>query len=411
MATMSETKRVRLGLPLTWRAMRARLWPESGAISPIPCLDGVRAVAVLLTMLFHAWWILPGVSSAPQQAVQYPINYGRTGVHLFFVLSGFLLFLPYARWLFQLQGRPSALNFYKRRILRVGPAYWCSLLLLTMAAPLSALAIKDLIVHAFFLSNLFPFSVYSINGVFWTMAIEVQFYVLLPLIGWIAYALTRRVGPASSTILVGGGLLAISLGSGLIERHVGSGHLASVSSFIVGEPSLPHWLDVFGDGIVCSVAYTYLTRVWRRDGRRERYLTIAGSAILGGGVALALIVTFVPRMHTLAINGVLFGWSYAAILFGLLFGAVLPRRLFESRILRFVGLISYSLYIWHIVIIELIEPHLAGLATSQQRVAVGFVLDVILSIPVAYLSYQLTERPFFAARKRAHEPAPVVAAP
>ncbi len=68
----------------------------------------------------------------------YPINYGRTGVHLFFVLSGFLLFLPYARWLFGMGQRPSAQLFYKRRVLRIGPAYWACLAILLLAGPITA---------------------------------------------------------------------------------------------------------------------------------------------------------------------------------------------------------------------------------------------------------------------------------
>src|SRR5215472_5489881 len=115
----------------------ARLWPESGAVSPIPALDGLRAVAVLLVMLFHSWWYMPGQNAQGPQQGQFAINYARTGVPLFFVLSGFLLFLPYARWLFGLRPRPSTWLFYKRRALRIGPAYWVSLVILILVAPLT----------------------------------------------------------------------------------------------------------------------------------------------------------------------------------------------------------------------------------------------------------------------------------
>src|SRR6185437_11948730 len=80
--------------------LRAWLWPENGAINPIPALDGLRALAVVLVLLFHSWSDIPdggGLIIAPDNPN--PLSFGRTGVQLFFVLSGFLLFLPYARWL------------------------------------------------------------------------------------------------------------------------------------------------------------------------------------------------------------------------------------------------------------------------------------------------------------------------
>ena len=89
-------------------------------MNAIPALDGLRALAVLLVILFHAWTFVPGYIQPGQNAADYALFYGKTGVQLFFVLSGFLLFLPYAQWIFGLRERPSTLMFYKRRALRVG---------------------------------------------------------------------------------------------------------------------------------------------------------------------------------------------------------------------------------------------------------------------------------------------------
>jgi Acyltransferase family len=77
---------------IDWVNMSARLWPESGAVSSIPALDGLRAVAVLFVLAFHAWLAAPGFSRPGDLVFTLPITYGRTGVQLFFVLSGFLLF-------------------------------------------------------------------------------------------------------------------------------------------------------------------------------------------------------------------------------------------------------------------------------------------------------------------------------
>ena len=79
----------------------------------------------------------------------------------------------------------------------------------------------------------------------------------------------------------------------------------------------------------------------------------------------------------------------------------LIRRPFEWRPVRFVGLISYSLYIWHLVIMRLAEPLLLAI-NATPRVGVGFLIECLVGIPVAYVSYMLFERPFIAARRRAH---------
>ena len=372
-------------------------WPESGALAPIPFLDGLRAVAVVLTILFHAWWGIPGVGVPAQDAELFPINYARTGVHLFFVLSGFLLFLPYARWIFGLQQRPSSAKFYLRRVLRVGPAYWACLLVLSLSGLSDPAVVKDIVVHILFLSNAFQHSIYSINGVFWTMAIEVQFYVFLPLIALLMWRISF-LGLRIALPLVVLGLFGVSSVVGYMDTHHHI-HSLTVSTFLTGETSLLHWLDVFGDGIVCGLLYVYITQVAQCKPDALYPVAILSFAT---GITILLLITFAPRMHALQIKGILIGMCYAAILFGLLFGPSMMRRPFASVPLRFVGLISYSMYLWHTIVIGWIEPHLTSFS-PHMRVTLGFILGFLLSIPVAYLSYQLTERPFFAARKRAHE--------
>ena len=384
-----------------WR----QLWPESSAVSAIPAVDGMRALAVLLVVTFHAWWVMPDKLPIPgSYTEQYPINYGWTGVHLFFVLSGFLLFLPYARWAFGLQLRPSALLFYKRRLLRVGPAYWlCLALLFVFTQPRTLHAVADLLAHTVFLSNLFGSTVYSINGVFWTMAIEVQFYALLPLIGWAAHALTRYMRPLWATTSVVGALVVLMLATRFFNHVTEGRHVPFLiaGQFIVS--GLPYFLGVFGAGIACSIAYVYLTQIARPKRRHRRRLERAGSMLFVTGAGLALVLAFVPIAHQVPYIDLFFGWSYSALLFGVLFGAPVLRRIFASPIARFVGLISYSFYLWHMVIMRALEPHLLFISSLGWRVLTAIVVDLLLSVVVAYLSYSLAERPFIAARRRTRE--------
>jgi hypothetical protein len=73
--------------------------------------------------VLHVWWVTSERVALGAGVTNHSIDYPWIGVHLFFVLSGFLLFLPYARWIQGGRERPSARLFYKRRFLRIVPAY------------------------------------------------------------------------------------------------------------------------------------------------------------------------------------------------------------------------------------------------------------------------------------------------
>jgi len=386
-------------------AWRSFLWPESGAVNPIPALDGLRALAVVMVLVFHSWYEQPGYLQPGQNPYQYPLNYGRTGVHLFFVLSGFLLFLPYARCMFGMQSQPSAKLFYVRRLLRVGPAYWVCLALLVVAAPITVSALRDATLHVFFLSNAFPQTTFSINAVFWTMAVEVQYYAVLPLIGWTAMRLSHKWNPMGATVGVIGALLLISVSSNYFVKTSTFSRVPILSGLLLGEYSLPFWLAIFGVGIASSIVYVYLTAV--RQTTSHATLRTWGNRALVAGLCVALGIVFIPGAYRLPFKDIVFGAAYSALLLGVLFGTPLVSALFASRPVRFVGFISYSCYLWHAVVIHAVDAQLpTGMPTSE-IVVISFLLGGPLAIAVAYVSFQLFERPFVRLRRRTHETPPV----
>ncbi len=390
-------RRGKMGLRVPWTL----LWPESGAVSPIPALDGLRAAAVLLVVVFHVWYKGPAlIETAGSFPTQYPLWSLHTGVHLFFVLSSFLLFLPYAQWILGQKGPPNSLQFYRRRILRVGPAFWLSVAILLLAGPLTPVRIGNAIAHVFFVFNAIPGSSEQFNDVFWTMAIEVQFYAVLPLIGVLAYRLSRRLGPLPAIVLVFGACLLVSMTSGYLGHRFQP--LGLVWWGLVGRYSLSLWLSVFGSGILASLVYCRL----RTSPELAAYVRPVGPAIFGAGVALAIGVALVPSLGQLPLNGgsndLMYGYAYAAMLFGVLVGPPALRFTFELPAVRFIGLISYSLYIWHTVVLSHLVPDLKGIHGPAEQMAVGSLLELLVAIPVAYVSYQLAERPFISARRAAH---------
>ena len=116
-----------------------------------------------------------------------------TGVQLFFTLSGFLLFRPYAIAMLTGKPLPSSVRFYKKRALRILPAYWVALAVLLAFNWQIA---KDPVwlnglTHSLFIHDIFPRYNRDLDGPFWTLAVEAQFYLALP---WIATAVAWVVG-------------------------------------------------------------------------------------------------------------------------------------------------------------------------------------------------------------------------
>src|SRR5579859_274009 len=195
----------------------------------IPVLDGVRAIACLSVISYHVHYL---VKSYNVPAVMGGITYslvmsGWSGVTLFFVLSGFLLFLPYAKALLFAEAWPGVRTFYLRRALRILPGYYVALALLILLSHPEYLRVDHLPSLGLFLTFLMdaPSTYQQINGPFWTLAIEWQYYMLLPLLAW-GFALLVRRGRSEEERL----WLVISCLLGMILWGLGTRYLGRYDS-------------------------------------------------------------------------------------------------------------------------------------------------------------------------------------
>src|SRR5437016_3855139 len=164
----------------------------------IAFLDGVRGFACLMVIWFHIYRIPrdlhiwnPSTSSDP--VLDSFLFFGRNGVTLFFVLSGFLLFLPFAKALLYKQTWPSTWQFYLRRVFRILPAYYLALILIVLLFQRQYLQPQHwqelgLFFAMFMDSSQATFK--QLNAPFWTLAIEWQYYMLLP---WLALGMRQVV--------------------------------------------------------------------------------------------------------------------------------------------------------------------------------------------------------------------------
>jgi peptidoglycan/LPS O-acetylase OafA/YrhL len=331
------------------------------------------------------------------------ISMGGTGVHLFFVLSGFLLFLPYARAALGISRFPSTGRFMIRRALRILPVYWASLIVFTIVAALFAAPYGplDITLHFLLLHNWTPDLLHSINGPAWTLALESQFYLTIPLFGWIVLQLLRA-RRARTLAILGIALSLVGTFMGLVgifvHRYVPAlgAHLSLLD--MLG------FLPTFAAGMAAALLYVASSRNPGSTISRpfRRFCRIAGAA----GVVIWLIHTACIAANISVARWDYFffaltaGVAYAGILLGTLAGWTSWRWLLSSVPFRFVGGISYSVYLWHYpiyhyAIVPFAVHHAAGF--SQWLLVIFGTLVIIF--PLGWLSYLLFERPFIKIRQ------------
>jgi peptidoglycan/LPS O-acetylase OafA/YrhL len=401
----------------------------------IRALDGLRAVAALNVLVYHAIRAITHQVSVFGLDLTFAWYYTQTGVHLFFVLSGFLLFLPFARAMLLGRPLPSARQFYQRRALRILPAYYVCLailVLLGLPAFLSATGLANIGTHVVLLHDDFPDFNRSIEGPFWTLAVEAQFYLVLPPIAW---AIARIVGATHSVGRLCGGVLGMIAAALLLREVDAAGYARLDSTHGVAGKALAFllrvtlgwqgkFLEVFAIGMLCAVLYVAASEgrlAAMLPTRKTAAALVVMSAMLWfvlGHVALQYHIEVPPYFNledprdlkqVLGPFGV--GLGYGALLLAVLWGGRIIRAIFEWAPLRFVGLISYSLYLWHEpIVVNLLAPHVLQLPANIQ-VGVSLAAGLIAGMTVAYLSYQFVERPFLKKRRRTTQSAATQATP
>jgi peptidoglycan/LPS O-acetylase OafA/YrhL len=354
-----------------------------------PHFDSLRAIAALMVLGFHAALLLNRLS--PWYA---ELN---AGVAVFFVISAFLLYRPYARARFAGEARPALAPYAVRRFFRIVPAYWVALLLVSLWLGLSEVFTAEGILRYFGFAN--AYDDLSIQGgvrTGWSLCVEVTFYALLPVWAWGIRRVSRRTGGSfAATELIP---LAILFGLGVAWKiHTADlapafGRHLSPAAF-----TLPAYLDHFALGMALAVASVIVAERERQPfpvrvverASWVPWLVAAGAYVLivkhPGPLGDGGWVEYVGR-HEL--KGVLGISLIVPAVFGIERGGVV-RRILANRALLWVGLVSYALYLWHWAI--LLKLRDAGVADDLG--GVGFtIVGVAAALAVSAASYYLLER-------------------
>lgn len=307
----------------------------------IPAADILRVACIGLIAWYHFWqlsWLDPGFRLGSVYVnMQQMVRNSYMLVDTLLLLSGFLLCLPYARHLEGLGPYPSAIEFYKRRALRILPSYLAAIFLafFLWAIPTGQynsphFALKDLFAHLSFTHNLSREVLYrsQLPGVLWTLAVEVQFYLLFPLIA--RFFCQKPLVTCSVLGLLGLGFRALAMADGDL-------------SFLGNQ--LPVLLDVYAVGMFCAYFYARLERhPWKR---RWPFALLALLCFL-----CILQLLYLQPIGDRAKEVQMLRRLPLALLGGgfLLFGSLAPtgvQSALGNPLTRFFSGISYNFYIWH----------------------------------------------------------------
>jgi peptidoglycan/LPS O-acetylase OafA/YrhL len=312
-------------------------------------LDGLRGLAVLLVLWYHVWeisWLTP-----PAWLAFLPAT-GFIGVTLFFFLSGFVIAYPFVRSRFDESPQPSWRHFAWRRFIKIVPSYALSIALAYAVgyAQLQpgASTVPDLLTHLLFVHTWFPDRYGTINGVLWTLAVEVEFYCVFPLIWW---AFRRQPWLTAAAMIA----LAWMWRAGLA-------HCCYSTIFAQYAENLPGYLDIFAFGMLGAQLFV-LER--QRNLNRLRNLAplvaIGGFAMLGYLLAECFAYRFYDQWSSVwqIDHRPLLGLAFSLMALGSLFSPRWWQIVLDNRPLRFLAAISYNLYLYHQLIArEMLWQHL-----------------------------------------------------
>lgn len=381
-----------------------------GAPRHLKHVDGMRAVAALVVYLNHAYaqvfhFSFIAASLGVLSIARYSLVAGHLAVTVFIVISGFCLTLPVVAFGDRLRG--GTLRFFKRRARRILPAYYGSLALALVliwtiiGSPTGTLwdvpigvTPAAIISHVLLLQDLFGTS--KINYVLWSIAVEWHIYFLFPALvwGW------RRFGPGRTVIT------ALLVGYGL--------NFGFESTRLVR--ANPHFLGMFALGMLAAYVAT---------SPNEPYvgLRLRAPWRLTFAVATTLVCVLIGfwGVNTAIVRFPLLDLPVALMTTSLLVlssrsEASVFSRVFAWKPLAVIGTFSYSLYLVHAPLLQILWQDVLRPATVGDRFMFGFLLTIGLAVvlSLAYLFYRVFEEPFMRSapvgRPRDAAPMPAVLA-
>ena len=389
--------------------------PAPAATRRLAGLEGPRGVACLCVIMVHV-----SVHFAPDVLAAARIDFLGQALTFFFVLSGFLLYLPYVE---RLRDRREMLNTPKyllRRVLRVFPAYLVTFLIANFL--LRAVYVENpsanqwnnadagtgmitdpfqLIANLTLTQSLFPSTLQTGINPSWSLTTEFGFYLTLPVMAYVLFSMAKRSAHRLRAALWPPVLLLVVgiLTNAIVAVWQGREGLSTIDAYWG-----PYWIavlsrsffglaDTFAFGMVAAVVYAALCKnaLSTMSTRRLQWI-FAAAMVVGLLVSIALFV-FNPRHLATAV-------ACASAAFILMVITPLARgehstlaTITDWRPIRVIGIISLSAYLWHYPIIILVDRVGLPIPTGPIGLVIGFLVVSSLTIAAGLISYRFVEAP------------------
>ena len=371
-------------------------------INHIKVLDGIRALAIIIIVWFHFWqqsWIFHHIGNI---SLDFIPRYGYLLVDMMILLSSFCLFLPYARSMIYHDDVPNTKTFYHKRLVRILPSYLLSMVIAIIFLIISnknismSFFLKDTLTHMFFVHNLFRDTLVSTNymAVLWTVALEVQFYLIFP------YLAKKFMKHPIITYLV---MMSIGITSTIIFHFISND---SNISLLVNNPLT--FFMVYANGMMGCYLYVKYTKNKKRNTIKDLIFTF---------ISISCIFIYKYLCSTISLDLQRWQIDYRlllSILFTIfIISSILSikyyRFLLENKLMKFIAVISFNLYIYHqFIAVKLKEfripywtgdtpPNILGDVKWQWTY---FLLCIIISLIVAIVFTYFFEKPITKKLKK-----------
>jgi peptidoglycan/LPS O-acetylase OafA/YrhL len=349
----------------------------------IPCLDGLRAIAILLVLVAHLvdsrmpWWF--------SKIFGFWVP-GTIGVRLFFLISGFLITYILNNEL-KKNGKINFKKFFLKRLLRIFPAFYIYLITLGLLSYLDIIIIGPLaIVYSFFYvqnlnfpqnTSLFASSMLVIHS--WSLSVEEQFYIFYP---FVLYKFKSIFQNHSFKLII---LMTLTCSFFRMLNY----SFPEISR-MTGGVFFMH-CDFLLYGGVLSLSLEKVKLYFNRNFYPFRYWFLILAIIL---LVYSSRVEYYSAINILIFGNLILFSNLYILLFILLFPYSSIGRILEFRIMKVIGILSYSIYVWQQLFLGSTK------LWTKFKFLTEFPNNILLVIICATCSYLFIERPFLKLKKK-----------
>jgi peptidoglycan/LPS O-acetylase OafA/YrhL len=375
---------------------------EVSAGSHFGALDGYRAIAALMVVITHVAYSTGLVVTGTWGHLLGRFDFG---VPLFFLMSGFLLYRPWARAALEGRTPPGHARYALRRAARILPLYW-----LVVVVNLAFLPEIQPVAAEQWWRHLLALQIYQPQGAIeglsqtWSLCTEITFYIALPFLGMLA--LGRRPRSAESAwrrqLMVLGGMVAVAV----------AWNTTKVTTDVLPFSSgywLPAYLDWFAFGMGLALlevrsrqaeppAIVRMAMAAARD--QVTSLVLAASIFAVAVTPIGGSYDFTPTgpWETMAKHWLYLGAAFFFLLPGIMGGERGVASVLSRPVPHRLGLISYGIFLWHLMFLRMLVPAL-GMSFFDGGALLLTAVLLPITILVATVTYRLVERP---AQRWAH---------